>query len=816
MIPNIVYGKGISGALAYVMGQGNDAKTGDRLELVPGEKSRAILLGGQGFGFDIDSPERLELARRVMEWQGLPENQGSKTRKQELDCLHASLSWHEGYQPSRAEMLEAATDFLKAIGLEKARAVFVAHDDTDHAHIHIVASRIDPETGKTLRVDYDKAEAQKWAVAWERAHGQERTAGEGLHPLRDAVEARDVAAVQSYLTRDKATFQTWEINRALQYGGLDGEARDKFRAEIIGDKNTIGLRDQAEGPVTRYTTRQVLADEMAVLRHAATLSGDHRPSLTQTLTDEIGARLTLKPEQAEAVTHLTGSEGFAILWGEAGTGKSHTLNAVREGYAKAGRDVIGLSWTNDVVQQMRSDGFKKAATVSSELTALEQGRDAWSKNTVVIVDESAMLSTAALSRVMEAAKDAGAKLILAGDDAQLSSIERGGMFETLRQNHGAAILSEVQRVKDSQQQAAFNQMHKGEFAEALQTFDKAGGIHWTTRQSDALKDMATRYTADVAADPAKKRFMFAATNVDVRDLNEQARELHRARGDLGRDHELRTKHGLQNFAEGDRIQFTANGRTQREKNAGLTNGRVGTVESITYDDRYRPHVKVALDVGRHEAPRSVTFVVGDNEKAGEFSSFRHGYAGTIYRGQGRTLDQTYIAYTQHMRASSAYVALTRHRETVQIFAARETVKDLDAMARAMSRRENKRAATAYRAADAEIMAIHKALEAAEERRRTASGFAAGAEKAAEIAARLVEGTLDRVATSVEGLLGGAPSPGRELTAKEKREARLKAQLEANRQEAAARLEEIARQLGQETDPTEDRSQSRDRGGGHSL
>ena len=45
-------------------------------------------------------------------------------------------------------MTEAAQGFLKAVGMEKAQAVFIAHNDTDQAHIHIVASRIDPETGR--------------------------------------------------------------------------------------------------------------------------------------------------------------------------------------------------------------------------------------------------------------------------------------------------------------------------------------------------------------------------------------------------------------------------------------------------------------------------------------------------------------------------------------------------------------------------------------------------------------------------------------------------------------------------------------------
>ena len=89
------------------------------------------------------------------------------------------------------------------------------------------------------------------------------------------------------------------------------------------------------------------------------------------------------------------------------------------------------------------------------------------------------------------------------------------MFETLRQTHGAAILKDVQRVKHDGEKTAFNQMHKGEFRGALGTFEKAGGIHWTEKQNHALRDMAGRYTADLAAAPEKRRFMIAFTNAEV-------------------------------------------------------------------------------------------------------------------------------------------------------------------------------------------------------------------------------------------------------------------------------------------------------------
>src|SRR5271168_1606969 len=697
MIPKIVTGSGITGALAYVMGQGNDAQTGKRLELVPGETSRATIIGGQNFGFEIENAADLELARRIMEYQGLPQNQAGKTRKLDNDCYHASLSWGLGQKPSDEEMLQAGQEFLKAVGLEKARAVFVAHDDTDHKHIHVVASRIDPETGRSLRMDYDKKAAQKWALEWERAHGQQRTPeqGKNLHALIDGIEKRDAQAVLSHVTRDKPTFQAWELNRALGYGDLTDADKAAFRKDILSQKNVIGLSDTRDAAVSRYTTVEALAPEMALMSDAGKLKDQHHHAVRAANVDKAITDFTLKPEQVEALRHLTEANGLGILWGEAGTGKSHTLKAVRAVYEAEGYDVRGLSWTNDVVEQMRGDGFKNASTIAREFDALDKGRTSWTRNTVIIVDEAAMISTEALGKLASAASHAGAKLILAGDDAQLASIERGGTFETLRQKHGAAILSDVQRVKNVAEQKAWGEMHKGDFRPALEIADKAGNIHWSTRQSDTLKRMAERYTSDVQATPDKKRFMFALTNADVATLNAHARTLHKARGDLGADHALKTATGEQQFAEGDRIQFTGNGRTKEEKRAGLVNGRVGTIAGIEILDDGKPRVTVTLDQRSGEKPQQVSFTVGEDARAGEFDKFKHGYAGTIYRGQGRTLDEVYVGHSAQWRKSASYVALTRHREAVHIFAARETVKDLDAMAHGMARADNKRAASAY-------------------------------------------------------------------------------------------------------------------------
>jgi len=846
MIPKIVTGSGITGALAYVMGQGNDAQTGKRLELVPGETSRATIIGGQNFGFEIENAADLELARRIMEYQGLPQNQAGKTRKLDNDCYHASLSWGLGQKPSDEEMLQAGQEFLKAVGLEKARAVFVAHDDTDHKHIHVVASRIDPETGRSLRMDYDKKAAQKWALEWERAHGQQRTPeqGKNLHALIDGIEKRDAQAVLSHVTRDKPTFQVWELNRALGYGDLTDADKAAFRKDILSQKNVIGLSDTRDAAVSRYTTVEALAPEMALMSDAGKLKDQHHHAVRAANVDKAITDFTLKPEQVEALRHLTEANGLGILWGEAGTGKSHTLKAVRAVYEAEGYDVRGLSWTNDVTEQMRGDGFKNANTIASEFIARDKGHTKWTRNTILIVDEAAMISTEALGKLASAARHAGAKLIPAGDDAQLPSIERGGTFETLRQKHGAAILSDVQRVKDVAEQKAWGEMHKGDFRPALEIADKAGNIHWSTRQSDTLKQMAARYTDDLQATPDKKRFMFVQTNADVATLNAHARELHKARGDLGADHALKTATGEQQFAEGDRIQFTGNGRTKEEKRAGLVNGRVGTIAGIEILDDGKPRVTVTLDSRTGEKPQQVSFTVGEDARAGEFEKFKHGYAGTIYRGQGRTLDEVYVGHSAQWRKSASYVALTRHREAVHIFAARETVQDLDEMAKGMARADNKRAASAYfiDEGSAARAGLQKAVEEFSDRQAAPIAAAiepeattthqfdeaaqqvatelgnVGDELAAEVGGR-VAGFAGRVLDALLGALeGGSPA---EPPKRKSQATKIKEFLEHEQQQRQAQAHSIGaseammpEELQREKEAQEKRS--RDRGGGQSL
>ena len=179
-------------------GAGND-------NLAPGEETRVAWLGGQNFGFDINSLERARLATRIMEFDAL--NQASRTKRCEKDAMHLTLAWRVGEAPSREEMEQAAQSALKAIGMENAKAIWASHRDEQHAHLHIVASKIDPDTGRAYNLKSDYLKLSKWAQQYEREHGGiVCLRREGANELRDAIANRDPNAVLEALTRQRATF----------------------------------------------------------------------------------------------------------------------------------------------------------------------------------------------------------------------------------------------------------------------------------------------------------------------------------------------------------------------------------------------------------------------------------------------------------------------------------------------------------------------------------------------------------------------------------------------------------------------------------
>ncbi|MDE2926113.1 MAG: relaxase/mobilization nuclease domain-containing protein, partial [Acidobacteriota bacterium] len=88
-------------------------------------------------------------------------------RKLEKPVLHYSLYWPHDRRPAQAEMEQAVAESLAALELERHEALIVAHT----AHLHVIANRVHPETGRAAPLGLSRIRLSEWAERWEREHG---------------------------------------------------------------------------------------------------------------------------------------------------------------------------------------------------------------------------------------------------------------------------------------------------------------------------------------------------------------------------------------------------------------------------------------------------------------------------------------------------------------------------------------------------------------------------------------------------------------------------------------------------------------------
>jgi hypothetical protein len=79
----------------------------------------------------------------------------------------------------------------------------------------------------------------------------------------------------------------------------------------------------------------------------------------------------------------------------------------------------------------------------------------------------------------------------------------------------------------------------------------------------------------------------------------------------------------------------------------------------------------------------------------------HGYAATIHKAQGVTVDRAHVLASSHLDRHAAYVGLTRHREGVELHWAREDMRDRAGLDRVLSRERAKDTTLDYQAGFAE-------------------------------------------------------------------------------------------------------------------
>ncbi|MFI6827557.1 MobF family relaxase [Kribbella sp. NPDC050241] len=549
------------------------------------------------------------------------------------------------------------------------------------------------------------------------AAGERPLAAADLSP--ETIEAYGAAAVLTLQTK-RATWTRWNLlaeaarqTRLLRFVSTN----DRFTAlqAIVerAEQHSISLTapDLVTIPVTRasgesvftihngqiYTSPVILGAEAILLDQARDTNG---PTIALATIHTAG----LSPDKAAALRRIaTSGQKLEALIGPAGTGKTSLLSALAASWEAEYGDgsVIALAPSSaastvlaDAIDtpaeniakwiyesaglgaEQRRDQILQTEHAASlahrthrrlrdqrligQLAALRADHDRWSfhKNQLVIIDEASMASTMELATLARAANTAGAKLLLVGDDAQLSAADTGGAFRLIAKDTQAAELTDVWRFTNPWERDASLALRRGDIA-AIDMYDDHNRL--TAGSSEEMEDAAYKaWLADTRT--GRTSLLIAADNTTVTRLNARARLDRITTGEVEPDGiEL---HNGNHVGLGDHIVTRLNNRRLRHG----TNNHVKNGDHWTVIHRW------------HDGSLTVQNATGDTVTLPSSyvqESVELAYTTTAHRAQGATVGTAHLIVTDHLTRALLYVGMTRGRHTNNAYVAtHQTSSDL--------------------------------------------------------------------------------------------------------------------------------------------
>jgi len=508
------------------------------------------------------------------------------------------------------------------------------------------------------------------------------------------------------ITHQQATFTRYDLAKFVHRHSDGKDQFDRAMSAVQASREMVALGQDGHGQ-DRFTSREMIAVENRLHRASEEMAQRRTHGVSDLEQRRALARakqrgLVLSGEQKAAFEHVTEGRDLGVVVGYAGTGKSALLGVAREAWEDAGYRVQGLALSGIAAENLEGGSSIASRTIASLEHQWAKDRELLDARDVLVIDEAGMIGSRQMERLLSAAEKAGAKVVLVGDPEQLQAIEAGAAFRSIAERHSHVEITQVRRQHEEWQRDATRHLATGRTGEALAAYEARGMVHAAETRDQAREDLVDRWDRERIAEPSKSRIILTHTNDEVRELNLTARERLRQAGALGEDVAVKAERGERSFAVGDRLMFLKN-----DRGLGVKNGMLGEIEQVS-----PTQMTVRLD-----AERSVVFDLKD------YTQIDHGYAATIHKSQGVTVDRAHVVATPGMDRHGAYVALSRHRDSVQIHYGRDEFEDLGKLTRVLSRERAKDMASDFaERRDIHVPASMRAKEPPQRQRGMFDGF----------------------------------------------------------------------------------------------
>jgi Ti-type conjugative transfer relaxase TraA len=458
------------------------------------------------------------------------------------------------------------------------------------------------------------------------------------------------------VTHHMSVFNVGDLKRAVKFIP-DGEVRERLVEDALASKSLLELYDEQGKNTGYYTTVEIREEEEKLLRLSSYVaSGKNVIAMGGLRATENANRLiasvpdSFSSEQKLALSHLLMDEsGVRIVRGRAGSGKSHVLGQVATIAKSCGVNVIGLAPTHKAREELaKKPDFDQNDTVKGMLFKLRHGRFELPKYSLLVVDEAGMIGNEDYHELMRVAATRKCNVILAGDERQLASVQRGGMYEVYASSYGSTTLLDIQRQKSDWGKSVAMAFSRGEVATGVGILQAQNRLLISKNANESMQVLLADWSK--SEEKLTDRLIIAVKNKDVDALNHGARQYLKVEGVLFGE-EIAV--GGHHYMQGDRILIK-----QTNKELGLTNGDLAQLVAVSKD-------KFVLRLENEDKSSKDNKEISFSPSS--YSGFRHGYATTVFKAQGASIRDVFVFHDGFAGVRNSYVALSRHVNELKLY-----------------------------------------------------------------------------------------------------------------------------------------------------
>nr|WP_109227307.1 AAA family ATPase [Orientia tsutsugamushi] len=482
----------------------------------------------------------------------------------------------------------------------------------------------------------------------------------------------DADVITDSITHYKSIFTKQDVEKAVK-DIPDPTAREQLVQQVLSSNRILELYHD-DGESSKYfTTIEVRNEETRIIRIANKINNQVYYNDIYNLKSDIEGLANVSEEQKQALRHiLLSTSGVRVLRGRAGTGKSYVLAKAHKLATNRGQKVIGLAPTHKAVSELRSKGYTEVYTVKG---FLYNRKKIFMQDSLIVVDEAGMVGTKAYAELFRVVRNNNCQLILAGDEKQLASIERGGMFEMLSNIFGSHVLVNIRRQSKNWSRKAAMEFAESNILSGITLLRQNNCVRFDNTLQDSMSKLI--YNWSLSKFKPHEKLVITVRNKDVDILNSSIRSLLKANGTLkGKEYRRSIAGREESYMVGDRIVFQTN-----DKDLQIQNSEFATLTSVSKNKF----------IAKTDAGKKVSF---DPSKI----QFKHGYASTVYKVQGASIKDVYVLHNGVSNISSSYVAMTRYIENLKLYCNKEATKSINSLINQLSRPNEKSASITLKTA----------------------------------------------------------------------------------------------------------------------